>query len=341
MGVKISDLVPKEEIILESLASKTLAVDALNTIYQFLSIIRQYDGTPLKDSRGNITSHLSGLFYRSVNQMSAGAHLIYVFDGKAPEFKKETAEGRRTIRREANEKWQEALEKGDLAVAKKYAQAAVEITDEILAESKELLLALGIPVVQAPSEGEAQAAYLAKKGDVYAVASSDMDSLLFGAPRLIRNLNITGRRKIPGTGAYRDIVPEMICLDKLLKELGITHDQLISLGILVGTDYNPGGVKGIGPKTALKLVREHKDFEKIFEGVKWEFPIPAEEIRNFFISPPVADNYSLAQGKPDIDKVKEILCSRHEFSGERVDNTFKKLLELDEKKKQTTLGKWG
>ncbi len=341
MGVKISSLVTKEKITLESLANKTLAVDALNTLYQFLSIIRQYDGTPLKDTHGNITSHLSGLFYRSINQMSAGVHLVYVFDGKAPDLKTTTTNKRRAVRKEAREKWQEALEKGDLIEAKKHAQASVEMTEDILAESKELLAALGIPVVQAPSEGEAQASYMAKKGDVYAVASSDLDSILFGAPRLIRNLNITGKRKIPGTGAYRDVVPEVLSCNKILKELGITHEQLINLGILIGTDYNPGGIKGIGPKTALKLVRKHPKFDDLMANVKWESETSPEKIRDFFLSPPVTNGYSLEQGVPDIEKVKKILCGRHEFSGERVDNTFKKLLELDEKKKQTTLGKWG
>ncbi len=341
MGVKISEIVPKEEISIEFLANKTIAVDALNTLYQFLSIIRQYDGTPLKDSHGNITSHLSGIFYRSVNLLSVGVRLVYVFDGRAPEFKRATEEERRAIRTEAYEKWQEALEKGDIEQAKKHAQAALKITDEMISESKELLSALGVPIVQAPSEGEAQAAYMAKKGDVYAVASSDMDSLLFGAPRLVRNLNITGKRKIPGTGAYRDIEPEVIHLDKVLKELNLTHDQLITLGILVGTDYNPGGVKGIGPKKALKIVQEHPDFEDAMKTVKWEFPISHGEIRAFFLKPPVTDEYSLVPGAPDIEKVKKILYECHEFSPERVENTFKKLLDLGEKKKQRTLGMWG
>ncbi|MCK5234077.1 MAG: flap structure-specific endonuclease, partial [Candidatus Aenigmarchaeota archaeon] len=185
------------------------------------------------------------------------------------------------------------------------------------------------------------ASYMAKKGDVYAVASSDLDSILFGAPRLIRNLNITGKRKIPGTGAYRDVVPEVLSCNKILKELGITHEQLINLGILIGTDYNPGGIKGIGPKTALKLVRKHPAFDDLFANVKWDCEIQPETIRDFFISPPVTDDYAIVQGAPDIEKVKKILCTRHEFLEERVDNTFRKLLELNERKKQTTLGKWG
>ncbi len=340
MGVKISDIIPRRELEMSEIRGKTLAVDALNTLYQFLSIIRQYDGTPLKDEKGNVTSHLSGIFYRSLNLMQSGVKLVYVFDGKPPVFKAGTNSERRKVRAEAKKKWAEAVEKGELKEARKYAQASVEMTDEVLKESKELLCALGIPVVDAPSEGEAQAAYMAGKGIVYAAASSDYDALLFGAPRLVRNLNITGKRKLAGTNIYRDIRPEMIDLPLLLRKLRITREQLINLGILIGTDYNPGGIKGVGPKTALKLVREHKTLPELEKNIEWNFNVSAREIRDFFLNPPVIDDCDVAGREIEWEKIRGILCDRHDFSSERVDSMFRKMDEVREQRKQTTLGRW-
>lgn len=240
MGVPIGDLVPRKEIDLENLYGKKIAIDALNAIYQFLSTIRQRDGTPLMDSKGRITSHLSGLFYRTINLMEAGIKPAYVFDGKPPEFKRKELEKRREAREEAELKWKEALAKGNLEEARKYAQRATKVNEMLIEDAKKLLQLMGIPIIQAPSEGEAQAAYMASKGDVYASASQDYDSLLFGAPRLIRNLTITGKRKMPGKDVYVEIKPELVVLDEVLKELKITREKLIELAILVGTDYNPG-----------------------------------------------------------------------------------------------------
>ncbi len=341
MGVKISEIIPRREIGISDLRGKTLAVDALNTLYQFLSVIRQYDGTPLKDSKGNVTSHLSGIFYRSMNLMQEGVKLVYVFDGKPPAFKFATNRSRKKVREDAKIKWEEALDKGELKDAKKYAQASVEITSGMLSEAKELLFALGIPVVEAPSEGEAQAAYMAKKGLVYATASSDLDALLFGSPRLVRNLNVTGKRKLAGTSVYKDIKPEMIELPELFRTLNINHEQLINMGILIGTDYNYGGIKGIGPKTALKLVKEHTTLEELEKNIEWNFSISPREIHDFFMKPPVTDVFDITDREPDISAVKKILCERHEFTEERIENTFKKLDGIKEQKRQTTLGKWG
>ncbi|MBU4246125.1 MAG: flap endonuclease-1 [Nanoarchaeota archaeon] len=341
MGVKISDIVTKEETSAEALAGKTLAMDAFNTLYQFLTIIRQQDGTPLMDFSGNVTSHLSGIFYRSINLMQHNIKLVYVFDGPRPQFKSATVNSRVAAKQIAEKKREEALESGDEAEAKKQAQMATKLTSEMIDEAKELLRALGIPIIQAPSEGEAQAAYLAKNRDAYASVSQDMDSMLFGAPRLVRNLNITGKRKIPGTTIYREIKPEMIFLDKTLADLKITHDQLIILGILVGTDYNPGGILGIGQKKALKLVLEHKELDKVLEKVEWNYDLDPRDIFDFFKSPPVLHNYSLDAPAFDREKVLEIMVQKHNFSRERMESMFAKLDEAAKKRKQTTLGGWG
>lgn len=343
MGVKLGDIVPKQELAIEAIAAKAagkaLAVDAFNTIYQFLSIIRQADGTPLMDSKGRVTSHLSGLFYRNLNLMEAGIKVIYVFDGAPPAFKSETAVERREIRKAARERWAAAKEAGELAEAKKFAQAATELNDEMLEESKRLLVAMGIPVVQAPSEGEAQAAHMTARKDCWAVVSQDLDALLFGAPRLVRNLNITGKRKLPGKQQYIEISPELIELEKTLKSLGLKREQLVLIGLLAGTDYNPGGVERFGPKTALKFVKEHKTLKTLLKNIAWppEFP-PADEIYDFFMKPPATSKYSLKAAPLDRAKVSKILVDEHDFSAERVENALKKLETAAEKKKQKTLG---
>ncbi|MEM5870583.1 MAG: flap endonuclease-1, partial [Candidatus Aenigmatarchaeota archaeon] len=256
MGVQLRDILEAKEVDLETLKGRIIAIDAFNWLYQFLSSIRQIDGTPLMDIKGRITSHLSGLFYRTANLLEAGIKPVYVFDGEKPKFKKYTIEKRKEIREEAKEKWEKALERGDIEEAKKMAQRSGELNEEMIEESKELIRAMGLPIVQAKSEGEAQCAIMCKNGDVNFSASQDFDSLLFGSPKMIRNLNITGKRKVGGKEVK--ISPEIIDLEENLNRLGITREQLIIIGILVGTDYNPGGIKGIGPKKALELVKRYK-----------------------------------------------------------------------------------
>jgi len=339
MGVQIGTIVPRKEIDLESLAGKKIAIDAYNALYQFLSIIRdKMTGEPLKDSKGRITSHLSGLFYRTINLIEAGIKPIYIFDGMPPEFKKATLEMREEMKKEAEEKMKEALERGEEAI--KYAQATAKVTEEIVKDAKKLLGLMGIPVVQAPSEGEIQAAYLAKKGDAYASASQDYDSLLVESPRIIRNLNITGKRKLPNREVYVEIKPELIELEEVLKTLGITREQLIIIGILVGTDYNPEGVEGIGPKKALKIVKEKKTLENVLKEVEWKFDVRAEDIYNFFLNPPITDDYKIEWRQPDEDGIIKFMVEEHDFSEERIKNGIEKLKQAFTKSQQRTLGSW-
>lgn len=246
MGLQISDIVPKKEIEISGLRGKTLAVDAFNVIYQFLTTIRQPDGTPLMDSKGRVTSHISGLFYRNINLLQEGIKLIYVFDGKPPELKRKTHEKRQEAKDIAQEKYEKAAEEEDIEAMGKYSRFMVKLDEEKIKESKELLKAMGIAVVQAPGEGEAQASLICKKGDAYAAASQDYDCLLFEAPRLIQNLTLAKKRKT--VSGYVEVKPQMIELKEVLRELKLNQEQLTCIGVLSGTDYNPGGVKGIGPK---------------------------------------------------------------------------------------------
>jgi flap endonuclease-1 len=329
LGVNIREIIPPEAVQvleLDALRFKVVAIDAYNALYQFLAAIRQPDGTPLMDRMGRVTSHLSGLFYRTINLAEHGIKVVYVFDGKPPEMKQKEIERRRRVKIEAEKKYAEALRRGDVEAARRYAQMASRLTEEMVRDAKRLLEAMGIPYVQAPAEGEAQAAYMARKGDAWSAASQDYDSLLFGSPRLVRNLAITGRRKLPRKNVYVEIKPELIELDKLLKALGITREQLIALGILVGTDYNPDGVKGVGPKTALKMVKSYRDPRKLLESLpRSEFPVDPLEIFEYFLNPPVTDDYRLEWRPPDERMVYEILVEERDFNPERVRNALGRL----------------
>jgi len=341
MGVQIGSIIPKKEIEVKDLVGKKIAIDAFNALYQFLAIVRDKDtGEPLKDSKGRITSHLSGLFYRTVNLIEEGIKPVYVFDGEPPKFKKVTQERREEIKKEAEEKLRLAIEEGRIEDVLKYAQATARLTKELVDDAKKLLELMGIPYVQAPSEGEMQAAYMAKKGDVWASASQDYDSLLVGSPRLIRNLNLTGRRKLPNKEVYVEIKPELIELEEVLKNLGITREQLILIGLLVGTDYNPEGIENIGPKKALKLVKEKKTLENILKEIEWKFDVSAQEIYDFFLNPPVTDNYNLVWKEPNEEGLIKFMVEEHNFSEERIRNAIEKVKQATEKQQQKSLSRW-
>jgi flap endonuclease-1 len=331
MGVNISGIIEPKYIELKQLSGKTIAVDAFNTIYQFLSIIRQRDGTPLMDSKGRTTSHLAGLFYRNINLLAENIKPCYVFDGEPPELKSDIKAERAARKQKARVKLVDARRRGDTAAALRYAQQTAVLNEEMIDESKRLLHALGIPFVQAPGEGEAQAAFMCKKGDVFATASQDFDALLFSSPKLVRNINITGKRKIPGRQEYRQINPELIDLNDVLASLGISQEQLIMLGILVGTDYNAKGIKGIGPKKGLKLIKEHKTMD-VFKHVEWGFETSPEKIFELFKNPKTTD-YSLNWHDIDTDSVKSILVDEHEFSDSRIDSAIEKVTGRDTSQK--------
>src|SRR4030042_2988752 len=315
MGLSLGNLIPKKEIEIIELSGKKIAVDAYNNLYQYLTIIRdRVTGEPLKDSKGRVTSHLSGLLYRTANLIDAGIKPIFVFDGRPPDFKDRTIEKRDKIKRDANEKWKDAVERGEEAIT--YAQAATRLTSEMIDDSKKLLDAMGIPYLVAKSEGEAQCAFMCIKKDVDFSASQDFDSLLFGSPYLVRNLSITGKRKIPKHDTYIEVKPEMINLNQMLSDLGITREQLVILGILVGTDYNEG-IEKVGPKTALKLVKEHNTLKTILEHVEWKDDIDPETILDFFLNPPVTEDYRIEFKSPDRDAIIKFMVQEPDFLEER------------------------
>jgi flap endonuclease-1 len=331
MGINLSEIVKKQSISFPSLSNKSIAIDAHNALYQFLSIIRQPDGTPLKDSKDRITSHLAGLLYRTSNLVEVGIKPIYVFDGAPPPFKVKTLEGRRAIKEKATFEWKKAIEAGDLELARMKAQQTSRLSKQMIEDSKKLLDALGLPWVQAPSEGEAQASWMASQSKVYACASQDFDSLLFGSPLLVRNLAITGKRKLPKRKVWVNVQPELVDLEQTLKILGISKEQLVDVAILMGTDFNEG-IKGIGPKGGVKLLKQWGSLEKVWAELRKEkkLSIPEEiisnyqQIREIFLRPEVISPPKLIWRRVDKEKVEKLLCDEHQFSVSRVDNALKK-----------------
>lgn len=341
MGVNLSPIVEAKEVELGDLRGKTVAIDAYNTIFQFLSIIRQPDGKPLQDSQGRVTSHLSGILYRTANLIEAGIEPSFVFDGKPSELKAGTIEERIARREKAKREYEEALAEGDLKRAFSKAQQTSRMTPEILETSKELLSLMGIPVIQAPSDGEAQAAYMCGKGDVYAAASQDFDSILFGAPLLVRNLTISGRRKVPGKNVYRDVKTEIIDSASMLDALGITREQLVDVCIMIGTDFNHG-VDGIGPKKGLKLIQKHGDLETVMERTDMDIP-GYEDVREIFLNGPRSDDYSVRTGQMDADGVIGMMTD-FGFSQDRVSTVINKIEAArkaeSNRRKQRSLDAW-
>ncbi|MBN1784862.1 MAG: flap endonuclease-1 [Candidatus Bathyarchaeota archaeon] len=342
MGVNFRALVPKTKIDFNSLSGKFVAIDGYNALYQFLAIIRQPDGTPLKDRSGRITSHLSGLFYRTVNLVEKGVKVAYVFDGAPPTLKEVEIKRRAKVKAEALVKYEKALEEGKIEQARSYAQMTSKLKDYMPEDSKRLLTELGVPWIQAPSEGEAQAAYLTRKGAADYCASQDYDSLLFGATALVRNVTISGRRKLPRKNIYVEVVPEVMKLDHVLKSLEITREQLIDVAMLIGTDFNPDGVKGIGPKTSLKLIKQHGSIEEALKEIKGvEFPVEPKRIRQIFLNPKVTDDYKLEWTDPNVDGVVDFLCRERDFSEDRVRRSLSKMTNgLKEAKSKRTLESW-
>lgn len=339
MGVNLREIVNPCKINLEQLSGRTVAVDAYNALYQFLSIIRGESGKPLMDREGKITSHLSGLFYRNVNLLSLGIRPVYVLDGKPPEMKTIEIQRRKAARQEAVVMYERALERGDIIEAKKYAQATSVLKDYMIEDTKRILTLLGIPYIAAPSEGEATAAHLSSRGLVSDVASQDYDSLLFGARRLIRNLTISGRRKLPYKNIFVTLEPEEVELHAVLEELGITREQLIDVGILLGTDFNPDGFAKIGPKTALKYINTYGKLESITPIQDELKKINYNAIREIFLHPQVSQIADIKWSHPDPNGIIDFLCREKDFSEDRVKNSLQKL-EKREESKSESLEKW-
>lgn len=341
MGLDLKPILTYTNIKISNLSNKIIAVDAFNTIHQFLATIRGSTGELLTNSNGEITSHLSGLFYRNINLLAEDIRLVYVFDGVSSALKTNEIHRRHQIKALATEKYEKALLQGKLDEARKYSQGTSVLTDKMIEESKRLISLLGIPTIQAPSEGEATAARLTNSNLVDICASQDYDSILFGAKRLVRNITISGKRKAPNRNAYIEVPLEIFYLEDILHQTKLTTEQLVDVGILIGTDYNFGGIPGIGPKTALKLIQKYSKLENIEQLQEALSNIPYKEIRELFLKPKVTNvtNDDIKFNSINYNKIVEFLCNEKNFSTDRVNSALLKVQNSNMNKNQS-LEKW-
>jgi flap endonuclease-1 len=369
VGIDLGDVVVRNPVQLSHFAGKRLAIDAWNILYQFLSSIRQPDGTPLMDKEGHVTSHLAGTLYRTANLVEAGIKPVFVFDGAAPALKRETLAARAQRKEKAQGEHDEAKARHTAAAAAGDAEGAAEaememrtkaqqtsrLTAPMVAQAQELLRALGIPVVQAPGEGEAQAAWMCQQGLVDGAVSQDFDCLLFGAPLLVRHLATGARRKLPGKQVWTEVTPEEIPLEASLAALGVTREQLVDAALLVGTDFHPG-IRGIGAKKAIPLIRKEGSLEALLDRLaanpasassaveraildQHEALADREAVKAIFLRPAhvgVAAT-DLAARPADGEAVRRVMVGKHGFNAERVDTALARFGAGRAKQAQRTL----
>jgi|TARA_B100001750_G_scaffold87968_1_gene69409 flap endonuclease-1 len=339
MGLDLKPLLIRDKTKLELFSNKVVAIDAYNAIYQFLAIIRGPEGLHLSDAQGRVTSHITGLFYRNINFLSLGIKPVYVFDGKPPSLKSAEIEHRKQIKKDATVKYERALSEGNMEDVRKYAQQTTSMKDGMVQDSKHLLELFGIPYIQAPSEGEATAALLTTMGKADFAASQDFDSILFGAKKLVRNFTNSGRRKLPNRNTYIEVEPEIIDYKKNLTELGITREQLVDVGILIGTDFNPDGFERIGPKTAIKMIKENGKLENVKQIQDQLSQIDFNAIRKIFLEPETANVDKIEFNDIRYDDITDYMANERSFSRDRVNASLNRLKKSLEKKSQT-LEKW-
>ncbi len=334
MGVNLTPIIKKKVIDLTDLSGKTLAFDANNVLYQFLALIRTSTGIPLTDNHGTITSHLSGLAFRATRLLcDYNIHLVYVFDGTPPHLKTKTLHKRRQIKEKARKEYEEALKTHDYATAYSKSTMTSSLTQDMIQDAKTLLTCLGIPHVQAPSEAEAQAAYMTK--DIYAASSRDYDTLLFGAKRQVRYVTIQGSEYLPSKGYSRKLQPELIDLSEFLTHLNITREQLVDLSILVGNDFT-SGIKGIGPKKGLQLIKKFQKLENLPPEIYEALPEEIDDIRAIFLTPEITDDYSLDPTPYQEENLIKFLTSKT-FSSSTIERITERMRTHSNQK---TLKRW-
>lgn len=300
---------------------RKVAIDASMSIYQFLIAIRQ-DGSTLVNESGETTSHLNGMFYRTIRLVENGIKPVFVFDGKPPEMKFEELNKRHEKREEAQKEMDKAVEKGDTEMIDKFSRRLVKVTPEHNSDCKKLLTLMGIPYVEAPCEAEAQCAALVNAGKVFATATEDMDALTFGSKILLRHMTFSEAKKLPIKEFH---------LDRVLSELKLTQNEFVDLCILLGCDYC-SSIKGIGPKKAVELIVKHRTLENILENLdKTKYPVPEnwpyQQCRKLFFEPDVADaaSFEFTWNTPDEENLVEFMVKEKNFNEERIRSGAKKL----------------
>jgi len=299
---------------------RKIAIDASMCLYQFLIAVRQ-DGSQLMNEAGEITSHLNGLFYRTIRMIENGLKPVYVFDGKPPKMKSHELEKRKEHREKAQDELEEAKEVGTKDEIDKQERRLVKVTKEHVEEAKKLLTLMGVPYVEALCEAEAQCAQMCLEGLVHAVSTEDMDALCFKTPTLLRRLTMPEARKLS---------VQEISYEKLMAVLGLTHDEFVDLCILMGCDYVPN-IRGIGPKKAFELIKKHKSIDKILKEIDQKKYVPPEEwqfadARELFHEPEVHKNIEAPKWKsPDVEECVKFLHEEKGFAEDRIRNGLKRM----------------
>ncbi|KAM9955488.1 hypothetical protein ACTFIW_000090 [Dictyostelium discoideum] len=330
MGIKkLTDLIEDnaptsiKTNILKNYFGRIIAIDASTSLYQFLIAMNADVSSALTNQLGETTSHLQGMFYRTIKLISRGIKPIYVFDGSAPVLKSGELAKRQARRKEAKENLKEATEVGTNEDVQKFAKRVITVTRKQNEDCIKLLTLMGVPIVKAPCEAEAQCAEIVKKGKAWATGSEDMDSLTLGSTVLLRRLFFSEAKKMP--------ILEFE-LQSVLEGLGLTQDEFIDLSILLGCDYCDS-IKGIGPKRAIELIQKHKSLEEIIKHLdKSKYPLPEffpyPEVRELFRNPNVipADQLPPFQWKdPDVEGLNKFLVEEMGFSDVRVAQGIEKL----------------
>lgn len=320
----IADVAPAaiKENEIKNFFGRKVAIDASMSLYQFLIAVRQDGGAMMTSEDGSTTSHLMGMFYRTIRMVENGIKPVYVFDGKPPTMKAGELEKRKEKRDEAQAALEKAKEDGNMEEVDKQNRRLVKVTTEHVNDVKVLLKHMGIPFVSAPCEAEAQCAELVKGGKVFAAGTEDMDALTFGTTVLLRHLTFSEARKMPIKEFH---------LKSVLEGFELSQDQFVDLCILLGCDY-VDKIKGIGPKKAIELVKKHKNIETILDNIdKSKYPPPENwlytEARRLFTAPDVtpASEVDIKWEKPDEEALVAYMCGEKGFAEERIRNGIRKL----------------
>jgi len=324
-NASLRDIAVVSEITLEELDGSAVAIDAHNWLYKYLTTTVKFTGTAAYTTDdGEEVANLIGIVQGLPKLLEAGVTPIFVFDGTPTELKADEIEARREERERAEERLAEARERGDEVAVARLESRTQRLTPVIHETTRELLACLDIPCIEAPAEGEAQAAHMARHDpEIDYAGSDDYDTLLFGAPHTLRQLTSSGN-------------PECMDLAATLDEHDITWEQLVDAGILAGTDFNEG-VSGIGPKTAISAVAEHGDLFSVLDARDASIP-HAERIRELFLSPDVTEEYALdLDPDPDIDRAREYVIEEWDVPEGEVDRGFGR---IEDALVQTGLDRW-
>jgi len=334
MGIKLRDLVRNIPIEASDLAGSVIAIDAPNIISSLFSFSHKNstESQFFLDGTQRPISHLYGLLYRVNFYYSKKILPIFCFDGIDSELKKIRTKDRLKDFL-FTEKWfQQVLKDGDKKRAREIAMSSEYLWPNIIKESKTLLGALGVPYIESPASAESQCAQLVKDDIARYSNSQDYDSLLFGCPCVVRDLSKSLRRKEHGKWTYTKMQPQLIELKASLKRLNISQFQLVDMGLLIGTDYFLG-IKEIGPKNALKLIKLNGSIERViaFEKDKYDFSKLSigiiKKVRKIFLFPEVLQKYpGFHWDLPHEESVISMLCRDHRLNEERVINNLEKTI---------------